>query len=104
MFNFSLNVWLQELASRLKVQLEEAREIRKNQPKISQDRKAAEEENVILTKINARGMARPLEPRTSYEEPAGGRRKAKKVGTHESGKRVRYFADDDKFTLQEMVS
>ncbi|XP_043290104.1 CWF19-like protein 2 [Venturia canescens] len=91
-----------ELAAELKAKLELARTARKNKPAVSSGTKPAEEENVILTKINAKGMARPLEPRSLYEEPTGGRRKAKKVDTHESGKRVRYFADDDKFTLQEM--
>lgn len=80
-----------------------ARTTRKNKPAAARATKPPQEENVILTKINAKGMARPLEPRSLYEEPTGGRRKAKKVDTHESGKRVRYFADDDKFTLQEMV-
>ena len=88
----------QELAAELKAKLEVARENHKNKPAS----KLAEEENVILTRFDAKGMARPVEPKSLYKEPAGGRPKAKKVGTHESGQRVRYFADDDKFTLKEM--
>lgn len=49
-------------------------------------------------------MTRPVEPRTEYEEPKGGRgKKKKKVDTHEGGQRVRYFADDDKYSIKDMV-
>nr|CAD7410868.1 unnamed protein product [Timema poppensis] len=58
-------------------------------------------ETVILTRTNARGLVHPLEP-SGPLEPYGGRRRKHKVGTHEDGKRVRYFADDDKYTLRDM--
>lgn len=93
-----------ELANELRDKLENAREARKKNPKpietVNNNKK--EEENVILTTTNSRGMARPLEPRSRFEEPQGGRGKSKKVSTHESGERVRYFADDDKYSLREM--
>lgn len=60
------------------------------------------EEVVILTHTDAKGFTRPVSlgaPETSRD-----RRKAKKVETHSGGKRTRYFADDDKYNLQEMVS
>lgn len=89
-----------ELAAKLKKELEEAREARNNKPKPREN--LGREENVILTTTNSRGMARPLEPRSKYQEPQGGRRKNKKVDSHEGGQRVRYFADDDKYSLQDM--
>ncbi|KAH0556521.1 CWF19-like protein 2 [Cotesia glomerata] len=89
-----------ELAAKLKKELEQAREVRNNKPKPRED--SRREENIILTTTNSRGMARPLEPRSKYQEPQGGRRKNKKVDSHEGGQRVRYFADDDKYSLQDM--
>ncbi|XP_057323234.1 CWF19-like protein 2 [Microplitis mediator] len=89
-----------ETAAKLKKELEDARGARKNKPQPRQD--SRKEENVILTTTNSRGMARPLEPRSKYQEPQGGRRKNKKVESYEGGQRVRYFADDDKYSLQDM--
>ncbi|XP_046751822.1 CWF19-like protein 2 [Diprion similis] len=91
-----------ELAAKLKAQLEKAREARKNAPaKRTVDR---EETTVILTKTDSRGMTRPVEPRSEYPESKDprGKNKKKKVDTHEAGQRVRYFADDDKYSLKEM--
>ncbi|XP_048512561.1 CWF19-like protein 2 homolog isoform X2 [Athalia rosae] len=88
------------LAIELKTKLEKAREARKNaslKPTI-----VREETDVILTKTDVKGMTRPVEPRSEYKEPKGGRRKNKKVDTHEDGHRVRYFADDDKFCIKDM--
>ncbi|XP_015511849.1 CWF19-like protein 2 [Neodiprion lecontei] len=91
-----------ELAAKLKAQLEKAREARKNAPvKRTADR---EETTVILTKTDSRGMTRPVEPRNEYPESKDPRKKnkKKKVDTHEAGQRVRYFADDDKYSIKEM--
>ncbi|KAK0168559.1 hypothetical protein PV327_002345 [Microctonus hyperodae] len=89
------------LAKELKAEMEKARETRKNNPKPVESKRESEK-NVILTTTNSRGLARPVQPRSRYEEPQGGRRRNKKTDTHEAGERVRYFADDDKFSLQEM--
>ncbi|KAK0095363.1 hypothetical protein PV326_008558 [Microctonus aethiopoides] len=89
------------LAKELKAEMEKAREARKNNPKPVESKRESEK-NVILTTTNSRGLARPVQPRSRYEEPQGGRRRNKKTDTHEAGERVRYFADDDKFSLQEM--
>ncbi|XP_015110243.1 CWF19-like protein 2 [Diachasma alloeum] len=90
-----------ELAQELKEKLERARKMRKLTPKSSEPEREREKD-VILTVTNSKGMSKPLEPRSRYEEPQGGRRKSKKVETHDKGQRVRYFADDDKYSLQEM--
>ncbi|XP_067013384.2 CWF19-like protein 2 [Anabrus simplex] len=92
----------EKLAAELQMKLDAARAARKNSkqaPPTSSSKQ--EEETVILTRTDSRGFVRPLEQH-AYPEPSGGRRKKQKVETHADGKRVRYFADDDKYSLQEM--
>lgn len=89
---------LQDLAKELKAKLERARETKSNRA----GEVVAREEVVILTHTDAKGFTRPVS--LGAAEPSGGRRKAKKVETHSAGQRTRYFADDDKYNLQEMVS
>lgn len=48
------------------------------------------------------GVARPIQPRNQSKRE--NYREKKIVETHISGERVRYFVDDDKYSLQEMVS
>jgi hypothetical protein len=97
------------LAEKLKLQLEEARSAREEAKKagvnlatIKEDRER--EETVVLTKTDSKGFTRPLEEPT-YQEPRGGRRKKQKVATHnKQGERERYFPDDGKYSLQDIVS
>ncbi|XP_039300504.1 CWF19-like protein 2 homolog [Nilaparvata lugens] len=82
-----------ELAAELKSRLERAREA------------AAAPERVVLTVTDGRGFTQPLAAPAAPSNHADTSRGkgGKKVKTHDdSGKRVRYFADDDRFTLQEM--
>lgn len=97
----------QTLAAKLKQQLEEARTAREeakaagvNLSKIQEQK----DELVVLTRTDSKGFTRPLaEPQ--YQEPKGGRRKKQKVATHnKQGERERYFPDDGKFSLQDIVS
>lgn len=80
-----------------------------------QQRKPADDEpeDVLLTATSSRGFSKPLQ-RTAATAPAdpwggrsargGGKKKqTKKVDTHEAGERVRYFADDDKYDIKQMV-
>lgn len=85
-----------ELAAQLKVQLEQARKLAaaNNTNDIG--------ETVILTKTDGKGFARPIQPRNQSKQFAESHRKKKPAETHVSGERVRYFADDDKYSLQEM--
>nr|XP_018901629.1 PREDICTED: CWF19-like protein 2 [Bemisia tabaci] len=89
------------LVAKLKKQLEEARQ--KNKAGGSQaSRSRATEEVVVLTSTDKRGFTKPL---SSSENPYGdgrGKKRKEKVSTHQAGKRERYFADDDKYTLQNM--
>ncbi len=63
---------------------------------------ATQEETVILTRTDSKGMTRPVETDVVREQAAGGRRKKGKVQTHAEGERVRYFADDDRYDLKAM--
>ena len=68
---------------------------------------AGRKESVVtLTRSDGKGGHHPLPaPRYGEESLKGARGKGKKnqVDTHQAGQRVRYFADDDKFSLNEMV-
>lgn len=60
----------------------------------------------VLTRIDARGGQQPLAaPRYGESSLQGSKGKGKKLQaeTHQSGERVRYFADDDKYSLNQMV-
>lgn len=78
-----------------------------------QQHTATESEDVLLTATNSRGFSKPLQRQasTAPADPRGGRsggrggkkKQPKKVDTHEAGERVRYFADDDKYDIKQMV-
>ncbi|EDO47106.1 predicted protein [Nematostella vectensis] len=94
----------EEQAAKLRQELKQMR-----QDKQAQDANPAtragprEEEVVVLTRTDKSGNTRPVQMNEAAE-PKGGRRKKKKVATHgASGDRERYFADDDRFSLQDMV-
>ncbi|XP_034949207.1 CWF19-like protein 2 [Chelonus insularis] len=91
-----------ELAEKLKEELKNAQEMKKNNPNLNAQAFKRVEENVILTTTSSKGMTKPLEPKSRYNEPQQGRRKNKKINSYEDGQRVRYFADDDKHSLRDM--
>lgn len=86
-----------ELASELKTQLEQARELAKS----SAASKVTESETVVLTRTDEKGIARPLEPRSQFKESSAPKKK-KNVQTHASGERVRHYFDDDKYSLNQL--
>ncbi|EFN77364.1 CWF19-like protein 2 [Harpegnathos saltator] len=86
----------EELATQFKEQLEQARKLAATNKAIVQ------KETVILTRIDAKGIERPIQPRSQYKQSTEGHRRKKITETHVSGERMRYFADDDKYSLQEM--
>lgn len=63
---------------------------------------------LLLSKVDQYGNVRPLtsqEHKLAGSKSAAKRKRAKKVETHDkSGQRERYFADDDRFSIQDMVS
>lgn len=63
------------------------------------------EEQVLLTKTNAKGYSRPLQGNPDADKwggRAGRKVKKEKVTTHVDGERLRFFADDDKYSLKQM--
>lgn len=86
------------LIKELKQKLEAAREICQRGPKMPQT------EEVILTQSDSRGHVRPLRPQSDHqgEYSGGSKKKKQKVETHQDGQRVRYFANDDQQSLQQM--
>ena len=60
---------------------------------------------VVLSKADKYGNVRSVDsPGSSNHTGSTQRRRAKKVETHDnSGKRERYFPDDDRFSIQDMV-
>uniref|UniRef100_A0A8W8I2B8 CWF19-like protein 2 n=2 Tax=Magallana gigas TaxID=29159 RepID=A0A8W8I2B8_MAGGI len=95
-----------ELATKLKEQLEKAREnnekYKEARPPGGENKK--EENVVVLARTGASGIARPVADREHEAQRGKRRRKKEKVTTHgKSGERERYFADDDRFDLKQMV-
>jgi hypothetical protein len=98
---FRILYFLQTLAKELKRKLDAARAMKGTKKK---DTPAAkEEETVILTRTDSRGFVRPLQKFGQHAEPVGGRRRKQKIETHAEGKRMRYYADDDRHSLQDLV-
>jgi hypothetical protein len=109
MYGIKLHVFrilylLQTLAKELKKKLDAARAARAMRGTTKEDTPAAEEEEtVILTRTDSRGFVHPLQQFGQHAEPVGGRRKKQKIETHAGGKRMRYYADDDKYSLRDLV-
>lgn len=95
---------MQTLAKELKKKLDAARAARAMKSTTEEDMPAVEkEETVILTRTDSRGFVHPLQQFGQYAEPVGGRRRKQKIETHAGGKRMRYYADDDKYSLRDLV-
>lgn len=82
-----------KLVEELKQKLEAARSLQQEKP---------QNEKIILTQTDSQGHSRPLKQLSEEGEFSEGPRKKRKIETHTDGQRVRYFADDDKHSLQEM--
>ena len=91
------------LVAKLKAKLEAARGA-KAAMKAAGESGEVEQETVVLTRTDAKGMTRPVEAVEGSSHRDGGRRRRKKekVETHSKGERQRYFADDDRYDLKQM--
>ncbi|KAL2807016.1 CWF19-like protein 2, partial [Daubentonia madagascariensis] len=94
-----------ELAEQLKAQLEKANKFKETMTQLS--KKSGEEnedqQEVVLVRTDQSGRVWPVNtPERSLESKAG-RRKRQMVSTHEEKERVRYFNDDDKLSLNDLV-
>lgn len=85
-----------KLVEELKAKLEDAREYRKQNPNAEE-----EDDGVMLMSMNAAGNSRPLSKGEKGDPKSkGGKRK---TDTHASGERMKYFGNDDKYNLAQMV-
>lgn len=89
------------LVNELKNKLDAAREYRKQNPDSKPDEDNAKEEGIMLIATNSSGNSRPLTSSKGDARSKGGKRK---VDTHMSGERAKYFGNDDKYNLAQMVS
>lgn len=72
----------------------------------AEEASGSKEHVAVLTRTDSKGGQHPLPtPRYGEQSLQGSKGKGKKTKTetHQSGKRVRYFADDDKYSLNQMV-
>lgn len=84
------------MVEELKKKLEMARKSRDN-TKLTVPSPA--DKVILLTHTNARGVTQPIRGKVDRKEHD----KKRKYVTHVDGERVRYFEDDEKYSLAEMV-
>ncbi|XP_033322496.2 CWF19-like protein 2 [Megalopta genalis] len=87
-----------KLVAELKCQLKKAREFATNSIQLNESGK---DQNVVLTRTDIKGITRPLERRSQSTDSLGNN-KQRSVQTHNSGKRVLHYFDDDKYSLKEL--
>lgn len=82
--------------------------IKELKEKLENGRKAlaeakVQDEEIILTQTDRQGHSKPLTLQTEYEETTSKKKQRKKaLDTHKDKQRVRYFPDDDKYSLKQM--
>lgn len=89
------------MAEELKLKLDSAREYASLHKNVLQ--KTNQKEFVLLTRTSSKGFSYPVQ-QVQSDKNDGRKKKREKILTHEDGKRVRYFDDDDKYSLKSMVS
>jgi len=87
-----------KLAKELQQKLDSARNNITHQNNIQN--KTKQKEFVLLTRTSSKGYSYPVKQAQTVKH--GDNKKREKVLTHEDGKRVRYFDDDDKYSLKSM--
>lgn len=90
------------MAEELKQKLDSARNLASLQNNVPNKTKR-KEEFVLLTRTSSKGYSYPVK-QAQGEDNNHKKKRREKVLTHEDGKRVRYFDDDDKYSLKSMVS
>uniref|UniRef100_UPI00358E5BB6 CWF19-like protein 2 n=1 Tax=Myxine glutinosa TaxID=7769 RepID=UPI00358E5BB6 len=93
----------QELAESLKQQLDAARKIRQQAPppRVMKTSSEGQDQEILLVRTDRAGHVWPIEGHSADAEQRGSRKA--KVKTHVDGERIRYFDDDDKYSLQDLV-
>lgn len=111
-----------EMVEELRTKLERARQYRVEHKELflakslerrqnlnsTKNKRNDDQEGIVLTSSNSKGLSRPVTKLHSENDLWGGasgrKTKKQKVETHSAGERVRYFADDDKYDIKQMVS
>lgn len=83
-----------KLVAELKEKLEKAR--------ANQTRNDSNDEQILLTRTDSKGYSRPVQLNAGESYSGSSKNKKRKVETHTGGDRVRYFADDDKYSLKQI--
>lgn len=87
-----------KLVEELKSKLEAAREYRKNNPDAG---KEDDDNRVMLMSSSSNGNYRPL---VNNSEKSQSRENKRKAETHDGSGRIKYFGNDNKYDLAQMVS
>ncbi|OQR68681.1 hypothetical protein BIW11_12752 [Tropilaelaps mercedesae] len=93
-----------EQADKLRKKIEAARKLRENHSDAAKQESRQREKVFVLTKTDSRGVSRPVQPIPAEEGPSDGSsiRKKPKGDSHNAGERLRYFADDNRRSLNDM--
>lgn len=90
----------ESLAKKLKGKLDRARTFKSSGKAPPQSR---EKDQVVLSITNAAGVSRPATQEDSRRRPQD-KKKNKRVETHQDGERTKYYPDDGKYDIKQMVS
>lgn len=91
-----------KLVNELKQKLEAAREFRRQNPTACHPKDF--EDGIMLMTTTSSGNSRPLLKANSEDQDLRSKSSKRKTETHNSNQRVKYFANDDKYNLSQMVS
>lgn len=82
----------------------EAKQVQPSANVNNSEESSSEEETVVLTRTGKDGQSWPLQQsELSYGELPSKKRKKTTVPTHKDGQRERYFGDDDRYSLDDLV-
>uniref|UniRef100_H3CBZ8 CWF19-like protein 2 n=1 Tax=Tetraodon nigroviridis TaxID=99883 RepID=H3CBZ8_TETNG len=92
------------MIEKLKSQLEAAHKAKETHALQMKDNGLSRhDQEVLLFRTDQSGRAWPVAAPSATQEPHRGRKKRQQIETHVEGQRVRYFQDDDRVGLKEMV-
>lgn len=91
----------ESLANKLKGKLDRAKAFKSSGKAPPQSR---EKDQVVLSITNAAGVSRPATQREDPKKRPQDKKKNKRVETHQDGERTKYYPDDGKYDIKQMVS
>lgn len=91
----------ESLANKLKGKLERAKAFKSSGKAPPQSR---EKDHVVLSITNAAGVTRPATQGEDSKRRPQDKKKNKRVETHQDGERMKYYPDDGKYDIKQMVN